>query len=148
MVSGITARSCDDHFAGTQDNVRVHLRDGASKGHHGCTTNWLHENSDYWLTRRWSSSSTETWATRLGACLGTSFQSIDNLEFRLELEPHGLNLHYNALKICKLEVDCGQAEAVWNVPQDQGVWTDGQYTPWTRLTGRNYPQLFSWEPAL
>ena len=120
LLSGIKARACNDHFAGTADNVRVHLRRNVTGHNESCSTNWLHEDSDYWVTHRWSRHSTETWTTKeeLGTCNSTSFQSISNLEFRLELNPQVIV--YNNLKLCQLEADFGQAEAGWNVSEERG----------------------------
>ena len=139
-LSGIRARTCADHFAGTSDNVKVHLRNA---DHETCSTNWLEDGGLYrgrWA-QRWPADHLKTWTseTQLGSCGATAFRSVGRLEFRLEFRPHLWNLHFNRLRLCQFEADFGPTRLQRKVKE----WSRGRYTTWiaateTEITGEKF----------
>ena len=134
LLSAIKARSCNDSYAGTSDNVKVHFRNGNSDT---CTTNWVTDGEPHpWPTHSWPSNYQKIWTTeeKLGSCASLSFQPINGLEFRLEFDPYGWKMHYNYLKLCHFEADFDTTKFEWDVPEEQGVWSKRDFTEWINMT--------------
>jgi len=139
----LLAWTCGNSYAGSRDNVKVHLRNGDNDQ---CTTNWVTDSEGYW-----SHSTQKKWANaaKLGTCRSSGFQPLKGLEkglyFRLEVNSWGWNLLFDDLKICGFEARFGNTDLrgssrwSWSVTEANGVWNDDHrdgltwYTKWIRM---------------
>jgi len=145
-LRAIQAKSCEDKYSGTSDNVRVHFRNSNNER---CITNWVTDGEPHpWPKQAWPENQLKNWTTpeKFGACRSEnpSFQPIDGLEFRLELEPYGGLTWFNDVKLCYFEADFGSSSWEWSAAEeDHGVWTSKstedstrkrRFTEWTQLS--------------
>ena len=129
----LSGRTCDNEWAGTNDNVKIHLRNARNIQ---CETKWVTNSGWYW-----EKDERRTWANRaeLGDVCPT-LEAVGGLEFRLELNTQAHNYHIDGFHFCKMEVQYGRAgqkgSSSWK--WEGNILIDGwRYTTktvWYRLT--------------